>query len=120
MFAPLSGGDDNATKEVHQLSRGLDLRDLKKEAEEADHHRSEHFKDHFERVAIFALWTLYSGFAALGFVWLLNAILPAPPLHWWWGMASWLSDDQMNKVQGVLTGGAIAGLVADHFKRRLG
>lgn len=44
-----ASGPDPAEEEAKQLSRGLDRRDLKKEADEADHDRSQKFKDHFER-----------------------------------------------------------------------
>jgi hypothetical protein len=38
------------------------------------------------------------------------------PVH---SPAHWLDSDQMEKLQDILTGGIIAGLVADHFKRRM-
>jgi hypothetical protein len=32
----------------------------------------------------------------------------------------WLTESQLDKITGILAGGVIAGLVADHFKRRMG
>jgi hypothetical protein len=110
---PAPGEIDVGAQEARQLSRGLPVRDLKVEADEAEHRRTESFRDHFERVAICALWVLFSSMGVIGGVWIWNLIMPVhSPAHW-------LDSDQMEKLQDILTGGIIAGLVADHFKRRM-
>ena len=109
----VEGALDAGTAEFRQLSRGLDVPDLKSEAEAAEHRRTETFRDHFEKVAIAALWVLFLAMGVIGIVWIWHLITPETSrLHW-------LSEAQMEKLQDVLTGGLVAGLVADHFKRRM-
>lgn len=115
--------DDPAQKEAAQLTRGKSVRDLKREKEEKDHTRSEMFKDHFELIALFVLWSLFLGFLALAAVWLFHLIAPTTgtkPLTGLITVRGWLNPAQLDKIEGILAGGIIAGLVADHFKRRMG
>jgi hypothetical protein len=110
---PAPGAPDEGALEARQLSRGLPVRDLKKEAEEAEHRRNERFRDHFENVAICALWALFASMGVIGAIWICHLVTAQhTPLHW-------LNDEQMQKLQDILTGGLVAGLVADHFKRRM-
>jgi hypothetical protein len=50
------GQTDLGLEEALSLGRGLSKRDLRKEADEAEHDRSERFRDHFEWIAIRALY----------------------------------------------------------------
>lgn len=65
---------------------------------------------------------LFAGFIFLALVWVLHMILPAKAetADYIYYVHGWLTDDQLDKITGVLAGGVIAGLVADHFKRRMG
>lgn len=109
--APPVGQLDDGQLEAKQLSRGLPRRDLKLEADEADHDRSQKFKNHFEKMAVVTVWILFFGFMGVGGVWFFHLVAPA---------YGWLKPDQLDKLQGLLTGGVIAGLVADHVKKRMG
>lgn len=115
--------DDPATKEATQLTRGKSARDLEREKQEKEYGRSEVFKDHFECIALFLLWSLFLGFLSLAAVWLFHLIAPtsgSTPLNGVMTVRGWLNAAQLDKVEGILAGGIIAGLVADHFKRRMG
>lgn len=115
------GDDDLATKEAALLSRGRKERDLKGEAEEKEHDRAQHFKDHFEFLSIIMLDVLFAGFILLAAAWVAHLILPDHKVDGWAPFIhGWLSKDQLDHISGVLTTGVIAGLVADHFKRRMG
>lgn len=104
-------GGDSGSLEAKLLSRGLKARDLRKEAEEADHERGEVFKDHFERMALFTVWGVFVVFMLLGVTWTVHTLIPP------W---RWLLPQEVGGVQNLLTGGIIAGLIADHVRRRMG
>lgn len=104
------GEEDAGAREAQQLTRGLAVRDLKREADEADHQRSEKFKDQFELMALFSVWVLFVGFMGFGGVWVFHQLLPA---------RGWLSPTQIADIQSLLTGGIITGLVADHVRKRM-
>jgi hypothetical protein len=114
--------DDRATLEATQLSQGAKQRDLAKEAQEKEHDRSQAFKDHFETLSLLALNVLFAGFLSLAAIWALHLVLPEKAAAK--GVAfyvhGWLTKDQLDHITGLLAGGVIAGLVADHFKRRMG
>ena len=48
----------------------------------------------------------------MGAVWVWHLIAP---LKW-----QWMADGQIDHIQNMVTGGVIAVVVGDHFKRRLG
>jgi hypothetical protein len=104
------GVPDSGSLEAQSLSRGLTLRDLRREADEREYDRSQLFKANFEIMAIIAFWVLFFVFLAVGLVWALHLITPQ------WG---WLGHDQIDNLQGLLTGGVIAGILADHVRRRM-
>lgn len=104
--------EDRATLEVKQINSGLAERDLKKEADERDHERGQRFKEHFEKLSIFAMYVLFAMLFVFGVIWAWHMVAP-PYLRW-------LTPDEITVVQDVLTGGLVAGLIADHFKRRVG
>jgi hypothetical protein len=106
---PADGTIDEGQLEAQSLSRGLPARDLKRESAEAEHDRDQKFKNHFERLAVWTVYILYVGFLAFSAVWIIHVLTP-------WG---WLKPPELDKVQGLLTGGAIAGLLADHVRKRM-
>ena len=106
-----SRGDDRATAEAKQLSSGLSEDKLKKIAEENEAKRTERFRDHFERLAIFTLYVVYLSLLLVGLVWLFHIITPT---CW-----HFLTPAQAEKVQAIITGGIIAGIAAGHLKKRL-
>lgn len=113
---------DPGNLEAAQLSRGVAARDLKREADEKEHDRNQKFRDHFEALSLMALNVLFVGFLFLALIVVLHLVLPEQPEtkhHVYW-LHGWLSDDQLDDIKGILAGGLIAGLVADHFKRRMG
>jgi hypothetical protein len=117
-----AGSDDAASKEMALLSQGKRDRDLKRESDEAEHDRGQAFKNHFETLSIWMLDVLFAGFVLISTIWVLHLVLPENSMGVGWVsyLHGWLSKDQLDKITGVLAGGAIAGLVADHFKRRMG
>jgi hypothetical protein len=114
--------DSRADKEAQQIGSGASIPDLEGEAKANEHRRNQKFRDHAETLFIILLYALFSGFLVLALVWILHMILPdaagaagcAPLLH------GWLTRDQLDDISGILAGGIIAGLVADHFKKRMG
>lgn len=109
--SPSGGLEDAAAQEAKQLSSGRSVRDIRREAEESDHDRSENFRDHFEKAIIFMMWVVMLGFLGLALVWAINMCIHTD--------LRWLTEDQMHDLQGVLTGGLLIGLVGDHVKRRM-
>jgi hypothetical protein len=103
---------DSGTAEAKQLGRGLSVRDLKAEATESEHGRAERFKNHFEFIALAAMWGVSFVAAAFGFTWFWHVITPD---KW-----HWLQPDQVEKIQNIFAGVILAGVLGDHFKRRLG
>lgn len=61
-------------------------------------------------MAVVTVWALFGAFLVFGFAWAVQVATP-------WG---WLTKEQFDLIQGVLTGGIIAGLIADHVRRRMG
>ncbi len=114
--------DDRSAKEAVQIASGAEIKDLEAEARANEHRRNQKFKDHFEILSIVMLDLLFLGFAVLATIWVLHLILPEKPVGKWfvYYFHCWLTKDQLDDIAGVLAGGLIAGLVADHFKRRMG
>jgi hypothetical protein len=102
---------DGGAAEAKQLSRGLSVRDLKKESEEAEHDRNQRFKGHFEWIALGAMWGISIAIALIGVTWLWHMLTPYP--------CHWLKDDQLERIQNIFAGVVLAGLLADHFRKRL-
>ncbi len=103
---------DGGSAEAKQLSRGLSVRDLKKEAEESEHGRAERFKNHFEFISMIALYGIAGVAGLFGIIWFWHI---ATPNSW-----HWLQPDQVEKIQNIFAGVILAGALGDHFKRRLG
>jgi hypothetical protein len=110
-----SSRDDSGRLEAFQIASGLTIEDLKADAERQEHRRNQKFKDQFELIFTILIWLLFIGFVILGAIWFVH-LISTPAFK----LVHWLSEEQIDKVEGILTSGIIAGLVADHFKRRLG
>lgn len=108
--SPISD-QDAASKEAIFLSRGLSSDEIEKEAAANEHRRNQAFRNHFERMAIVTLWTMFVALQTLAAVWLWHIISPTS-MHW-------LSADQIGTIQNIVTGGIVAAALGDHFKRRL-
>lgn len=73
-------------------------------------------------VAVVTLWILFAGLVLLAVTWLIHVLAPTGTKLdvGCFSLGGWLKPSDFERVQGILTGGVIAGLVADHFKRRIG
>lgn len=100
---------DSGAKEAALFEAGKRLEDWSKENE---HYRNEIFRDHFEMVAICALWSVSFLFASVGAIWFWHLLLPE---KW-----HWLSPEGVSKIQNIVTGGILTSLATGHFKKRLG
>lgn len=109
---PLPGKTNGGREEEKFLDRGLEIDELEHEAQVAEYNRSKKFRNHFEWLALRTMDALFAMLGILGTVWVLHLILPEK--------RRWLTPDQVIIIQDILTGGLIAGLLADHFKRRMG
>lgn len=107
-----AGDGDGGTAEVRLLSRGLSARDLERESEETEHDRAERFKGHFESISICAIWAISIVVALFGLIWFWHLVTPD---SW-----HWLKDPQIEKLQNIFAGIVLAGMLGDHFKKRLG
>lgn len=103
---------DAALKEATQLSSGRSEDELRAEAAENEHNRNENFRDLFNDLVSIGMMCAFVAVLALAAVWVWHLLTPCQ-LHW-------LSRDQIDHIQGMITGGVLAALVGDHFKRRLG
>ena len=104
--------NDAARKEEAGLEAGLDRDELAEQAAQSEHKRTERFRDHFERLAIFALWLFAIAIAGIAGVWLLHMILPRN--------YRWLTTEDLSHIQSIVTAGLLVGVVGNHFKKRLG
>lgn len=100
-----------ARSEEQQFRDGKQIRDLAKEASEAEHDCNERFRDYFERLANVGITIAFAGAVVLGAIWLWHLTAPT---SW-----RWLREQDLDHVQNLIAGGVLASLTADHFKRRL-
>ena len=107
-----SGQRDTALLEAKQLSSGRSTDELKKDAEQREHYRNQRFRDRFETLVMWGMNAAFVAILAMGAVWVWHLITPE---NW-----QWLTEQQIDHIQGMVTGGVIAVVVGDHFKRRLG
>ena len=104
------GQTDLGLEEALSLGRGLSKRDLRKEADEAEHDRSERFRDHFEWIAVRALYVGALVLLAGAGVWFWHIITP-------W---HFLDPDQLSHLQNLVTGGVLVSVGTNYMKKRLG
>lgn len=103
---------DSGVREANQLSRGLSAEEIEREQENSEHLRSESFRNHFERIAIASLW-IVAGLLAAGLVtWFWHLLAPTR-LHW-------LEPERLDRVQNIVTGAVLIGVISNHIKRRIG
>lgn len=60
---------------------------------------------------IATIYVLFVAFGGMALIWVWHIAAPA---QW-----RWLEDVKLDKLQDVLTGGVIASILVDHFRKRL-
>lgn len=101
-----------AAAEARQIASGLPADELARQARELEHGRTQRFRNHFEILIIGGMYSFAITLAVIGATWLWHLITPEQ-LHW-------LKSDALAHVQNIFTGGILAGVIAEHFKKRLG
>ena len=104
--------DDQSLNELQQLSSGKSPEDLKREALEHEHDRTESFRDLFEWLMRIAICFAFVSVMVFGAVWVWHMLTP----NTW----HWLTDAQVQHIQTLFAGGVLAGLLTDHIRRRMG
>lgn len=108
-----SGTDcDSGAAESRMFETGKSAEEIKKKAEEAEAERTEQFRDHFEKIIVFGVYSAAAFFALVCLCWTFNIILPD---RW-----RWLTDAEISKLQGFVTGGVIASTALGQIKKRIG
>lgn len=107
--------DGKAAQEAQQLASGKSATALAGEAAENEHKRDQRFKDHFELISLICLWLVAAGIFLAAAIWLLHMVAPPEPT-----CLRWLTDAQVQSLQNALTGIVLVGVLADHFKKRIG
>lgn len=97
-----------ATLEVASLQQGKSREQLKQEAEDG---RTERFRQHFECIAIGAVWIAAFALLIMSGIWLWHLMAPQ--------CMRWLEDKDLWTMQTILTAGALLTVVSGHFKKRL-
>lgn len=103
---------DAASKEAVQLGSGLSDDEIRRLAAGGEHRRSERFKDHFEYLAVTALWL--GGLAVLG---MAGTLIFHLLCHNDW---RWISEHQQDKLEYLVAGGVVSGVVTAHLRKRIG
>lgn len=101
-----------AFQELATLSSGRSPEELEADEREREFSRNQKFKDHFERIAIVALWVFAAAILAVGSIWLWHLLMPPK--------CRWLTTEDVSHLQSIATAGLLVGLVSNHFKKRLG
>jgi hypothetical protein len=107
----LKASDGASGNEASLLGSGFTEDEIRRRAADDEYLRGKKFKDHFERLAIAAMWIAAAAILAVGSIWI------------WHLLASeeyrWLSKDAVDKVQNIFTGGILISAFADHFRKRV-
>ena len=90
-------------------SEGVKLSDLEKDAKEKAHHRREEFRDRLQKYIYVVLALFVLLLIVFVFIWGWHLLSPAS-LHW-------LTDEQLFKVQGIMSSGLLAVFVSDYARR---
>jgi hypothetical protein len=101
---------DQGQQEALSLGRGLTARDLRREADEADHDRNERFKGHFDNIGVIAMYAIAIALLIAGAFWFWHIVTP-------W---HFLEPDQLTVLQNMLTGGVLVSVGTSYMKKRLG
>ncbi|WEX76902.1 hypothetical protein PYH37_005253 [Sinorhizobium numidicum] len=99
---------DMAALEVASLQQGKTREQLRQEAEDG---RTERFRQHFECIAIGAVWIAAFALSLMAAVWMWHLVSPQP--------YRWLDDKDLWTIQTILTAGALLSIVSGHFKKRM-
>lgn len=110
--AAIASEDRRAEQEAAQLASGRSTEDLQKEALHNEHARNEEFRDLFNRLVKWGMVIAFLIAMLFSLSWAWHLITPT---SW-----HWLSEEEISHIQNIVTGGVLASLVGDHFKRRLG
>lgn len=102
--------DSMAALEAKALGSGKKFQDLKEEAEKAAFGRVENFKAHFDNIILCGLYLSACGAAIFAVIWGWHVVLPEK--------CHWLDASQLETMQNILTGGVLAGLISEQFKKR--
>ena len=102
--------DAQATQEIRHLSVGKSQEEIRQEAQVAEAGRSERFRDRFEGLATVSLYLAWLAITVVALAWLYHLLIP-DSYHW-------LSADQRQQIQAVLTG-VIAAVAVGHLRKRL-
>lgn len=105
-------GNLAAPNEAVQLGSGRSSAELRREAENNEHGRTEKFRNHFERIVVIGLYGLAGVFLIVSLIWFWHLVMPE--------QARWLTPDDISRLQNFVTGGVIATIAGGHVKRRLG
>ena len=100
---------DSGQMEALSLGRGLPERDLRREADESNHDRSERFKSHLDNIAIAAMYPVAGTLLMAGGFWFWHIVTP-------W---HFLEPDQLDVLQNMLTGGVLVSVGTAYMKKRL-
>ena len=110
--ALLNDSTNLSLKEAQQLSSGKSTDQLAKEAAANEHNRTEGFRDLFDLLIKIGMVLAFGAIIAFSFTWVWHLITP-PTWHW-------LPAEEIAHIQNLVTGGVLAALVSDHFRKRLG
>ena len=105
-------GERRANRETELVGTDRPIDALRREALTREHDRTEDFRDHFGKLTTFALYTVSATLLAIGAVWTWHLLSP----EGW----RWLEAAKIDKIQNLVTGGVLAGLIAEQFRRRIG
>lgn len=97
-----------AALEGQSLNRGKTREQIRQESED---NRTEQFRNHFEWIAIIALWAIAGVVFLMGLFWAFHLVAPA---CW-----RWLSKEDLSSIQTILTASVLLGVVSGHFKKRM-
>ncbi|MEM1036276.1 MAG: hypothetical protein AAGI14_05905 [Pseudomonadota bacterium] len=101
-----------STLEAQQFSTGESAEELEKAARKAEHDRNEKFRAHFGNIVTGALYFMAIGVATFAAIWSWHLLAPR---EW-----RWLDLNEIQAIQNIVTGGVLAGLIADQFRKRIG
>lgn len=97
--------------EAALFNSGKSAKEIMAESAANEAQRQEEFKAHIEQWFRRGVSTAAITLLALFVVWALHLVFPE---SW-----KWLSHEAIEKIQTIITGGAIAGIATDHLRKRM-
>jgi hypothetical protein len=111
--------DGKAPKEALYLAQDKSVEDLKNEARKKEHNRDQKFRDTFESLMLQAFQVMFYFFMLIAAIWIWHQITPVKFMVFDTVIyCQWLSKNQLDVLQNILTGGIIAGAVGKHIEKR--